>query len=161
MLTDSDEKQRPRDVPGMLMAVVFIFVAAFALWDTTNMADSDSYVFPSAVAIAMIVFSIALIVWNLIYPSGSNGETMPGASTPRRVALVAAMLISTALMPYLGFLISGVAAFAAIMLIAMYDPWTRYRKIVYPLVCVGVVVGFYTMFAKVLLVPLPAGLLFE
>jgi hypothetical protein len=86
---------------------------------------------------------------------------MPGASTPRRVALVAAMLISTALMPYLGFLISGVAAFAAIMLIAMYDPWTRYRKIVYPLVCVGVVVGFYTMFAKVLLVPLPAGLLFE
>jgi hypothetical protein len=161
MPTDSDAKQRPRDVPGMLMAVVFIFVAAFALWDTTNMADPDSYVFPSAVAIAMIVFSIALIVWNLIYPSGSNGETMPGASTPRRVALVAAMLISTALMPYLGFLISGVAAFAAIMLIAMYDPWTRYRKIVYPLVCVGVVVGFYTMFAKVLLVPLPAGLLFE
>jgi hypothetical protein len=161
MPTDSDAKQRPRDVPGMLMAVVFIFVAAFALWDTTNMADSDSYVFPSAVAIAMIVFSIALIVWNLIYPSGSNGETMPGASTPRRVALVAAMLISTALMPYLGFLISGVAAFEAIMLIAMYDPWTRYRKIVYPLVCVGVVVGFYTMFAKVLLVPLPAGLLFE
>jgi hypothetical protein len=161
MPTDSDAKQRPRDVPGMLMAVVFILVAAFALWDTTNMADSDSYVFPSAVAIAMILFSIALIIWNLIYPSGGNGETMPGASTPRRVALVAAMLISTALMPYLGFLISGVAAFAAIMLVAMYDPWTRYRKIVYPLVCVGVVLGFYTMFAKVLLVPLPAGLLFE
>lgn len=161
MPTDSEAKQRPRDVPGMLMAVVFILVAAFALWDTTNMADSDSYVFPSAVAIAMILFSIALIIWNLIYPSGGNGETMPGASTPRRVALVAAMLISTALMPYLGFLISGVAAFAAIMLVAMYDPWTRYRKIVYPLVCVGVVLGFYTMFAKVLLVPLPAGLLFE
>jgi hypothetical protein len=161
MPTDSDAKQRPRDVPGMLMAVVFILVAAFALWDTTNMADSDSYVFPSAVAIAMIVFSIALIVWNLVYPSGGNGETMPGASTPRRVALVAAMLISTALMPYLGFLISGVAAFAAIMLVAMYDPWTPYRKIIYPLVCVGVVVGFYTMFAKVLLVPLPVGLLFE
>ena len=161
MPTDSDAKQTPRDVPGMLMAVVFILVAAVALWDTTNMADADSYVFPSAVAIAMIVFSIALIVWNLVFPSGGNGETVPGASTPRRVALVAAMLISTALMPYLGFLMSGVAAFAAIMLIAMYDPWTRYRKIVYPLVCVGVVLGFYTIFAKVLLVPLPAGLLFE
>lgn len=161
MPTDSDAKQRPRDVPGMLMAVVFILVAAGALWDTTNMADSDSYVFPAAVAIAMIVFSIALIVWNLIYPSGGNVESVPGASTLRRVALVAAMLISTALMPYLGFLVSGIAAFAAIMLVAMYDPWTRYRKIVYPLVCVGVVVGFYTMFAKVLLVPLPVGLLFE
>jgi putative tricarboxylic transport membrane protein len=64
-------------------------------------------------------------------------------------------------MPYVGFLVSGVAAFAAITMIAMYDPWTRYRKIVYPLVCVGVVLGFYTMFAKVLLVPLPVGLLFE
>lgn len=161
MPTDSEDEQIPRDVPGMLMAVVFIVVAAGALWDTTNMADSDSYVFPSAVAIAMILFSIALIVWNLVFPSGGNGESMPSASTPRRVALVAAMLISTGLMPYLGFLVSGVAAFATIMLVAMYDPWTRYRKIVYPLVCVGIVLGFYTIFAKVLLVPLPAGLLFE
>ena len=161
MPTDSGVKQMSRDVPGMLMAVVFILVAAGALWDTTNMADSDSYVFPSAVAIAMIVFSIALIVWNLVFPSGGNGDTLPGASTPRRVALVAAMLISTGLMPYVGFLVSGVAAFAAIMAVAMYDPWTRYRKIVYPLVCIGIVLGFYTIFAKVLLVPLPAGLLFE
>ncbi|MGB5198964.1 MAG: tripartite tricarboxylate transporter TctB family protein [Sedimenticolaceae bacterium] len=161
MPTESEATQAPRDVPGMVMAVVFILLAAFALWDTKHMADADSYVFPSAVAIAMIVFSIALIVWNLVFPSGGNSESVPGASTPRRVALVAAMLISTALMPYLGFLLSGIAAFAAIMLVAMYDPWTRYRKIVYPLVCVGVVVGFYTIFAEVLLVPLPVGLLFE
>ena len=161
MPTDSGAQQRPRDVPGMLIAAAFIFIAALALWDTTNMADPDSYVFPSAVAVAMIVFSIALIVWNLVFPSGGNAEAMPDASTPRRVALVAAMLISVALMPYLGFLVSGLAAFAAIMLVAMYDPWTRYRKIVYPLVCIGVVLGFYTVFAKVLLVPLPVGLLFE
>ena len=161
MPTDTGIRQTSRDVTGMLTAVVFILVAAVALWDTTNMADADSYVFPSAVAIAMIVFSIALIVWNLVFPTGGNGETAPGASTPRRVALVAAMLISTALMPYLGFLVSGVAAFAAVMLVAMYDPWTRYRKIVYPLVCVGVVLGVYTIFAQVLLVPLPVGLLFE
>jgi hypothetical protein len=161
MQTEPGANQGQRHVTGMLMAVVFILVAAAALWDTTNMADSDSYVFPSAVAIAMIVFSIALIVWNLVYPAGRDVHAVPGASTPRRVALVAAMLISTAMMPFLGFLISGVVAFAAIMLIAMYDPWTRFRTIVYPLVCLGVVVGFYTMFAKVLLVPLPVGLLFE
>ena len=161
MPTESMARQGTRDVPGMMVAVVFILVAAVALWDTTNMADADSYVFPAAVAIAMIVFSIALIVWNLVFPAGGNGEAVPGASTPRRVALVLAMLISTALMPFVGFLASGIAAFAAIMFIAMYDPWTRFRVIVYPLVCVGVVLGFYTIFAKVLLVPLPAGLLFE
>jgi hypothetical protein len=145
----------------MIMAVVFIIVAAVALWDTTTMMDSDSYVFPRAVAIAMIVFSLALIIWNLVVPSAGDGEPMPGASTPRRVGLVAVMLVSTALMPYLGFLVSGFIAFAATMLIAMYDPWTRFRRLVYPLVCIGVVLAFYTIFAKVLLVPLPPGLLFE
>ena len=143
------------------MAVVFILLAALSLWDTTTMADADSYVFPRAIAIAMIAFSIALIVWNLVRPSAENGGAVEGASTPRRIGLVAAMLVGTALMPYVGFLLSGLVVFAAIIWISMYDPWTRYRKIVYPLVCVGVVLGFYTIFAKVLLVPLPAGLLFE
>ena len=150
-----------RDVGGMVMALVFILLAAVSLWDTTTMADADSYVFPRAIAIAMILFSIALIVWNLVRPVPDNGETVAGASTPRRVGLVAAMLISTAMMPYLGFVLSGLAVFGLIMWFAMYDPWTRFRLIVYPLVGIGIVIGFYTIFAKVLLVPLPTGLVFE
>ena len=71
------------------------------------------------------------------------------------------MLASTALMPWLGFLISGLAAFISIMFIAMYDPWTRLRVFVYPLVCGAVVLGFYFLFAELLLVPLPVGSLFE
>ena len=51
--------------------------------------------------------------------------------------------------------------FAVITWFAMYDQWTRFRLIVYPLVGVGIVIGFYAIFAKVLLVPLPMGLLFE
>ena len=53
------------------------------------------------------------------------------------IALVATMLISTLLMPWLGFLVSGFVAFGSIMLIAMYDPWTRFRKLVYPLVWIS------------------------
>ena len=161
MPTDSDTTPAGRDVGGMVIAVVFILLAAVSLWDTTTMTDADSYVFPRAIAIAMIAFSIALIVWNLVRPSAENGETVEGASTPRRVGLVAAMLIGTALMPYVGFALSGVVVFAVIMWLAMYDQWTRFRLIVYPLVGVGIVIGFYTIFAKVLLVPLPTGLLFE
>jgi len=159
--TDTDSKAAGRDVGGMLMAVVFILLAVVALWDTTNMADADSFVFPRAIAIAMIVFSLALIAWNLVRPSAGNGESLEGASTPRRVGLVAAMLIGTALMPYIGFVLSGLGVFAAIVLFAMYDPWTRFRFIVYPLAGIAIVLGFYAIFAKVLLVPLPTGLLFE
>ena len=64
-------------------------------------------------------------------------------------------------MPWLGFLVSGFAAFLSIMFIAMYDPWSRFRKLVYPLVCLAIIVGFYFLFAKLLLVPLPVGSLFE
>ena len=71
------------------------------------------------------------------------------------------MLVSAAAMPYLGFLISGLGAFVSIMLVSMYEAWSGYRKLVYPLVAVAVVLAFYTIFAKVLLVPLPVGQLFE
>lgn len=161
MPTDSESTTAGRDVGGMLMAVVFIVLAAFALWDTTTMADADSYVFPRAIAVAMIVFSIALIVWNLVRPSSDDRVTDIGASTPRRIGLVAAMLIATGLMPYAGFVLSGVVVFGAIMWIAMYDRWTRFRLVVYPVVGVGIVLGFYAIFAKVLLVPLPTGVLFD
>ena len=146
----------------MVTAAVFILVAVIALWDTTNMVDADSFVFPRAVAIAMIIFCMLLIAWDLIRPASGNGEaSVAGASTVRRVSLVLAMLVSTALMPWLGFLISGFAAFISIMVIAMYDQWTPFRKLVYPLVCAAFVVGFYFLFAELLLVPLPVGSLFE
>ncbi|MBT8052001.1 MAG: tripartite tricarboxylate transporter TctB family protein [Gammaproteobacteria bacterium] len=162
MQTDHTENGVRRDVSGMVTAAVFILIAVIALWDTTNMVDADSYVFPRAVAIAMIIFCMMLIAWGLIRPLPGNGEASdPGASTVRRVSLVLAMLVSTALMPWLGFLISGFAAFISIMVIAMYDQWTPFRKLVYPLVCAAFVVGFYFLFAELLLVPLPVGSLFE
>ena len=162
MQTDHSVEGTQRDTGGMVTAAVFILVAVVALWDTTNMVDADSYVFPRTVAISMIVFCMLLIVWNLVRPMPMNREMpAPGASTVRRIGLVAAMLVSTALMPWLGFLLSGFAAFLSIMMIAMYDPWTRFRILVYPLVCAAFVIGFYFLFAQLLLVPLPVGALIE
>jgi hypothetical protein len=47
------------------------------------------------------------------------------------------------------------------MIIAMYDAWTPKRIAVYSAVGAAVVFGFYTLFAKFLLVPLPNGWLFQ
>jgi hypothetical protein len=150
-----------RDTAGMVMASLFILIAVIALWDTTNMMDSDSFVFPRAIAIAIIVFSLALIVWNLLKPVAEKKEALTDASTLRRTALVAVMLVSCAFMPWLGFLLSGFATFLLLMLVAMYDQWTLKKKIIYPLIAAALVAGFYTLFSKLLLVPLPVGLLFE
>ena len=144
-----------RDLGGMIVAALLIVVGMAAIWDTTRMVDADSYVFPRTVAVFMIGFCIFYICWNFLKaPAGEGARPQPG-STPRRVGLVAAMFGGTFIMPYTGFVIAGLLVFLAIMVTAMYERWTRARLVVYPVICVIVVGGFYLLFAKALLVPLP------
>lgn len=159
----SQDNVEERDLAGMIVAAVLIVIALFALWDTTTMTDSDSYIFPRAVSLAMIIFSLFFIIKQLISPSmGVNDEAgTSGGSTPRRIGLVVTMIISALLMPWVGFLISGVIAFGSIMMLAMYDEWTIKRRLVFSLSGMVIVVGFYFMFSELLLVPLPSGNLFE
>lgn len=161
MSTDT-VKPGGREVGGMVMSCIFILIAAVALWDTKHMVDSDSYVFPRAIAIAMIVFNILLIGRNLLkLTDGKKEAPQTGASTGRRIALIAGMLISCLMMPYLGFLIAGIIAFLFLMLVSMYDKWTMKTKVMYPAIALALVIGFFMLFSKLLLVPLPVGLLFE
>ena len=151
-----------KDVGGLVMSSLFIVISVVALWDTTHMLDSDSYVFPRAIAIVMIVLNLLLIGRNLLHLTDEKKEvTKAGASTGRRIALIAGMLISCVMMPILGFMISGVITFIFLMLVSMYDEWNAKTKVIYPLVALSLVIGFYMLFSKVLLVPLPVGLLFK
>lgn len=157
----NNQNQLQRDTATLVMACLFIIVAVISLWDTTHMLDSDSYVFPRAIAIAMIIFSVALIVWHLVKPRQKRSDTKTEASTLRRVSLIVVMLGACLLMPWLGFLIPGITTFVLLMWIAMYDEWTTLRLIIYPLIAVAIVLGFYTLFGNILQVPLPVGTLFE
>lgn len=148
-------KSNKYDTPGIVLAAIFILIAAIFLSDARNMVDSDSYVFPAAICTVMIVLSIVFIVWNLLKPHPDREATLVPGSTPRRVGLVAMMLISAFIMPYVGFLPAGIGVFAALMVIAMYKPWTLKRAIIYSLICVAIVTGFYVLFDIVFLVPLP------
>ena len=102
-----------------------------------------------------------MIIWNLIRPSTAGREEQRAGSTVRRTLLIVVMLVSCFAMPLLGFLISGLLSFGLLMLVAMYDVWTPQKKIVYPLIAIAIVLGFYTLFSNLLKVPLPVGLLFE
>ena len=154
-------KTKGRDIGGLAVSSLFIIIAVVALWDTTNMMDADSYIFPRAIAIAMLGFNLLLIGRTFLVQAEEKEKVQAEASTKRRIALIGGMLISCIMMPYLGFLISGVTTFFFLMLVSMYDQWTPKRKIIFPLVALCLVVGFYMLFSKLLLVPLPVGILFE
>lgn len=162
-MTENQQHNKQTDVGGMVVAAIMIIVGGIAIWDTTNMSDPDSFVFPRAIAIAMMLLSALFILRQLIIPSiGDNSEAgIVGGSNLRRGGLVIAMIGSALVMPWVGFMISGLIAFGCIMLLAMYDRWTSRRRIVFPLVGVIIVVGFYLMFAELLSVPLPQGSLFD
>lgn len=160
-MSNNPMNTKDRNTAGLVMSSLFILVAAIALWDTTNMMDADSFIFPRAIAIAMIVLNLILIARNLIGASDDDEPGKEGASTVRRVCLTLGMLLGCVMMPFFGFLISGVITFILLMLIAMYHQWTAKTMVVYPMVAVATVVGFYLLFSKLLLVPLPVGILFD
>lgn len=147
-----------RSIATPIMAAVFIVLAAIVFWDTTSYTDSDSYVFPRAVAAAMACLAVLSIVRWLVIPTGESLD-FSGANL-RRLGLVAAMLGATLAMPWIGYLASTLLAYGAILVLAMYDPWTPKRLLVYPLAGAGIVIGFYLLFSKTLQVPLPVGSLF-
>lgn len=147
-----------RDTATPFMAAAFAGLAALVLWDTTSYTDADSFVFPRTIAIVLMVLSIGLALQWLFGFGKPNGQAAVGASTFRRIVLAVAMLGGALAMPYLGFLIAGLIAFAVILVTAMYDPWTPYRLVVYPLAGAVIVGGFYLLFSRALQVPLPIGL---
>ena len=184
-----------RDIPSIVLAALFAGLGAWVLSETAAMSALGS-VFPRAIAIAMIVLSLALVVQQLRRPPRpaaalaaavvqllrterlapeTDAETpaprrvaRPAAerppasqgSTARRLALAAVMAAWALLMPVVGFFVTGVLAFLVLLAVANYDRWTWRRLAVQSAVGVAVVTGFYLLFVKVLLVPVPAGWLF-
>lgn len=144
-----------RDNPGIILAAVFILVGGIFLLESRNLIDADSYVFPSAICAVMIVLSTIFIIKNLVHPQPDTDASIVPGSTFRRAGLVAMMLASAFVMPYVGFVLGGLGVFAALTVLAMFEPWNLKRALVYGLVGVAIVSVFYIVFAKVFLVPLP------
>jgi len=144
-----------RDTPGIVLAAVFIVIGGIFLAASRDLVDSDSYVFPVTVCVIMIGLSVVFIIKNLVRPQPDTDNSIVAGSTVRRVGLVAMMLASAIVMPYVGFLPAGLGVFAALILLAMFETWTARRALIYSLTGIAIVVGFYVVFAKVFLVPLP------
>lgn len=149
-----------KDLPGTILAVVFIVIGCLGWWDTFDMGDADSYVFPRAVIVTMILCCLLLIGRNVLWGGGKHHKPLDG-STWRRIGLVLTMLATALAMPMFGFVLVGMVLFGVLMVIAMFEPWTRKLMITYPLIGIAIVISFYGLFAILLNVTLPIGTLFE
>ncbi len=148
-----------KDKAGITVALILSLVSVISLFDTLNMVDSDSYVFPRAIAITMLVLCALFIVMQFIKPGITKDQEIVKSvgSTTRRIGLFIVMLCAPLLMTFIGFVLSGLLTFGLLMPLSMYDVWTLRRKITYFLSGAAIVIAFYVLFAQVLLVPLPVG----
>lgn len=145
----------PGVAAGLAVPAILICLGVLAIQDTTRMVDADSYVFPRAVAIALIVLCGLQVVVTL---SGGSTSVPPArGSRPRRVGLVAAMLGATSLMPLIGFLPASLLAFGALTALAQHEAWSQTARLAYPLVGLALVLLMFWLFRVVLQVPLPSG----
>ncbi|MHA6345656.1 tripartite tricarboxylate transporter permease [Roseivivax sp. CAU 1761] len=157
--TEVVAERKPRDPAGMALAGLFIGLGLAIFVGAAAMSPLGS-VFPRTIAVALAAFSALLIVLNLRRPRGPAAPVFTLDSGARhRLALGAILLAWVVLMPLIGFLVTSVAAFVAIMVVADYDRpparvWAAW-------IAAGLLIclGFWWLMANVLLLRMPAGLL--
>lgn len=149
----ADGGQEGKDYGGMAFAAGFAALGIWAVAQTRHMSDLAA-TFPRTIGLAMIGLSVGLIVLSLIRAPRSRLHRPPGSAV-RRAGLVLLMLGWVLAMPTIGFYLSSLVAFLALCLVANYDPLTGRRVLTWMITAVAVVSGFYLLFSKLLLVPLP------
>ncbi|NDV86788.1 hypothetical protein GTW51_08740 [Aurantimonas aggregata] len=160
--------RKPHDVPGTILAALFVALGAFLILQTGNMSPMGS-VFPITVSVAMIVFALALILRNVVLgmrpvPAAADeapGEAQPEAShesMPRRLLFLLAMIVWIVLIPILGFFVSSVLAYFAIMLVATHDRMSLREGAALVVIGLAILTVFYLVMARVLLIPMPTGM---
>lgn len=158
MQTNTLNKQR--DIGSIISCLALIIVAVVFYYDTTTMVDSDSYVFPRAIILMLLLTAIIRVVQDVIAPSEIVSKHL-GQNYIRSILLVLTLLVSISLIPFIGFLMSMGIAYFAIMYLAMHERWTRQRAWTYPVVAIIVVATLYLLFVHAFNVQFPEGMLFE
>ncbi|EGJ20161.1 hypothetical protein RSWS8N_18414 [Cereibacter sphaeroides WS8N] len=151
---------RGRDTAGMILAAGFVLLGILIFLGARGMSAVGS-IFPTTIAVGLILFSLLLIGLGL---RGRTASAPPreaeSAGNRRRLALALVMALWVGLLPVLGFIVTSLAAFLAIMIVADYDRPAPRTWAVWILSGVAIVLGFWWLMAHVLLLRMPSGILF-
>lgn len=151
---------KTRDLPTMLIAGLFVALGLWIFAVARGMSMLGS-VFPMTIAVALIGFSVLLLIQQMRRPAGPAGQGLSlDDGAKRRLALGAVMLGWVLLIPELGFLSTSLIAFMLIMVIANYDRVPARTWVIWAVSGVLICTGFWWLMANVLLLRMPAGLLF-
>lgn len=163
--------RRLRDPAGTAVALAGIVLGAVLIREAGGMTPLGS-VFPITVSVAMIGLGAILVLRNLLVPSAGapspdSVSEMPaaaGAVSPRgplrRAVFLAAMFVWVLLLPVLGFFAASLLGYFAVMAVALHERPSPRMAIGLVAAGVAMLAGFTLLMGRVLLIPLPRGILF-
>ena len=142
-----------------IVASILMLVIAAILWPQMKGLTYFGIVFPRAVIAALAAAAVLLLLLTLARRDAGKADIeAPNLGT---VGIVVALMAAwIAIMPWLGFYVTSVAVFGALMLVI--DPSVRNAKSFFVSLA-GVAIElaiFYVAFSTLLEVPLPRGILF-
>ncbi|MEO7941713.1 MAG: tripartite tricarboxylate transporter TctB family protein [Burkholderiaceae bacterium] len=144
-------ESRP-DIPGAVGSGLMVVIGAGAIWAARDYSDLGA-VFPRTVGALLVALGIVYIVLVLLGRS-RRAEGEHGSATRRALAALVMLAWGFALGP-LGFLPTGVAAMASLLLIAHHGRWTLRTAVIYGIATAVVLGLMYALFQHALQVPLP------
>ncbi|PWE48339.1 C4-dicarboxylate ABC transporter permease [Thioclava sp. NG1] len=157
--TEITPEHKQRDLPEVMFAILFIALGITIYLGASGMSALGS-VFPKTIAAVLIAFSALLIVMNLRRPAGGSFKLANrNTGAMRRISLGVVLLAWVFLMPVIGFLVTSMIAFVAIMIVADYDRPPAKTWAIWILSGLLICTGFWWLMANVLLLRMPAGLL--
>ncbi len=129
-----------------------VLLGAGAIWAARDYSDLGA-VFPRTVGALLVALGAVYILLVLIgrtqRATGSDGSSL------RRSLVAVVMLAWGFTLGPLGFLSSGAAAMAALLLIAQHGRWSVRTALLYSLSTSVILIGMYALFKHALQVPLP------
>ena len=140
------------DIPGAIGSALMVLLGASAIWAARDYSDLGA-VFPRTVGALLValggVYILLVLIGRTRRATGSDGSSL------RRTLVAMVMLAWGFTLGPLGFLPSGAAAMAALLLIAQHGRWTLRTALLYGLSTSVILVGMYALFKHALQVPLP------
>lgn len=140
-------------IADVIMSVAMYAVSGIMFWQMRNIADGDSRIFPTAVAILLIVLATLLLYLTL---TGKNRPNYDFHNTARGLKLFGIVLVFAVCTRFFGFF----TCVPFFLFAAMYFLGQR-NKAVLAAVSLGMTVVVIVMFDILFEVRLPEGTLFD
>ena len=156
----AEQKSTKLDFHSMFYATGFLILGIFMILGTKELSPLGA-VFPTTIAIIMMVLS-ALLIGLIVTRKSSQAKqaTEDKSANLHRLGVTLVMIAWVILLPILGFFVSSLSAFFAIMYIADYDRPSAKTWVIWGMIGISIVGLLWWSMAHLLMLRMPQGMFF-